>query len=606
MHENNPYPPIRDYAYIGDCHSCALISGSGSIDWLCMPRIDSSSCFGRILDWSNGGYCRIFPANDHKSSRRYLEDALVLETTFQAEDGEVRLLDFFPMREGGEHHPHQQIIRIMECLEGRPEMAVDILPRFDYGAVRPWIRKNGDGNFIAIGGSDGLLISCDFDLKMKHRHHLNARFRLEEGEKRRLSILHRKPEALGEGLIEAPDPEELDRRLDVTIKWWRSWRERGNYRGPYSMPVGISAMTLKGLTNAPTGAIAAAATTSLPESLGGSRNWDYRYSWIRDSALTVRSLGEIGYDKEADGFRRFVERSAAGHADEIQIMFGVGGERRLFEHELEKLEGYQGSRPVRIGNAAKAQIQLDVYGELLDLTWLWHQRGHVPDDDYWEFLVELVNAAAERWENPDQGMWEMRGKPRHFVLSKAACWAAIDRGIRLSKDLNRKAPLEKWKKAHEEIRRLVEEKGYDKSRGIFIQAFDHPVMDSSLLLLPVFGFVDYDDERMVRTSDAVWEELAVDGFLQRYPSDDDELRGDEGVFLACSFWMVECLARQGRIERAKEIFERTLTAGNDLYLFSEEYNPRTGEMLGNFPQGLTHLSLIAAAVTLSQAEAKGD
>jgi len=604
MSDKTPYPPIADYAYIGDGHSAALVSKSGSIDWLCMPRIDSASCFGRILDWDKGGYCRIAPTMKHTSSRRYVENSLALETTFRTEDGEVRLTDFFPMREGGRHNPYRQIVRIMEGARGSLELAVNIMPRFDYGSVRPWIRPDKSGNFIAMGGSDGLLISGDFDLLMEHRHHLSAKVQIKKGEKRRLCILYCNPKDLEDGLIEAPAAEELDRRLDVTIQWWRSWLNRAHYKGPYSEPVKISAMTLKGLTNAPTGAIAAAPTTSLPEVMHGSRNWDYRYSWIRDSALTVRSLGEIGYDGEADAFRRFVERSAAGHADEIQILFGVGGERRLREYELDELEGYRGARPVRIGNAAKAQMQLDVYGELLELAWRWYERGHEPDDDYWEFLVELVCAAVERWKEPDRGMWEIRGEPLHFVLSKAACWAAADLGIRLSRRLSRTAPVERWERARQEIRGAIEEKGYDQKRGVFIRAFDRPEMDASLLLLPAFGYVEYDDERMIRTTDAVWGELAKDGFVRRYAIGNDDLEGEEGAFLACSFWMVECLSRQGRFRKAKELFERTLAAGNDLCLFSEEYNPRTKEMLGNFPQGLTHLSLIAAAVTLSQSGAE--
>lgn len=357
-----------------------------------------------------------------------------------------------------------------------------------------------------------------------------------------------------------------------------------------------SAIVLKGLTNSPSGAIAAAATTSLPETPGGTRNWDYRFSWVRDSSFTVHTLAELGYTKEAEGFRRFVERSCAGSAKELQILFGMGGERHLLEYELSHLEGYRGAQPVRVGNAAAEQVQLDVYGELLDLAWRWHLRGASPDDDYWEFLVELVDAATKRWRNPDQGIWEIRGHPQHFVLSKAMCWVAIDRGIRLAKDLDRKAPLDWWQENLKELRTTIENQGYDSHRGVFVQAFDNQVMDSSLLLMPIFGFVDFTDDRMIRTVAAIREDLEDDGLLRRYQKDD--LEGREGVFLACTFWLAECLAFQGQSGEAGKVFRRAAATANDLGLFSEEYAAKTGEMLGNYPQGLTHLSLIAAAVAM--------
>jgi GH15 family glucan-1,4-alpha-glucosidase len=598
----NSYPPIGDYGYIADCHSSALISKSGSIDWCCMPRIDSGSVFGRLLDWWKGGYCQVVPSGAHETSRRYLEKTLVLETTFRAGGGEARLLDCFTMRKGGEHEPHRQILRILEGLRGKMDFILEVVPRFDYGAIKPWIRHYKSHHHIALGGSDGLLISADFRLEMKHRHHLRGSFTLEKGKRIHLSILYRRPEELDEGLVEAPRIEELDRRLEETIAWWRAWSSRGTVEGPYAEQILRSAIVLKGLCNAPTGAIAAAPTTSLPEALGGSRNWDYRFTWIRDSFFTVRSLLELGYGREADGFRRFIERSAAGSAEEIQVLFGVGGERRLHEREIGELIGYRGSKPVRVGNAAAEQTQLDVYGELLDLAWSWYNRGHSPDQDYWDFLVQLADAACNRWSEPDRGIWEMRGRPRHFVHSKAMCWAALDRGIRLAENLARDAPVEKWKKARDEVRRTVEEKGYDPKRGVFIQAFDFPEMDAALLLLPVVGFVDYRDERMIRTTDAVRKELGQEGFLRRYPAENDGLMEGEGVFLACSFWLVECLARQGRLEEGHRVFRRILSAANDLGLFSEEYDTKQGQMLGNFPQGLSHLSLIAAAVALSEAE----
>ncbi len=565
-----------------------------------MPRIDSPSCFGRILDWNQGGYCEIKPADPCKVSRRYVEDSLVLETVFRTKEGAVRLLDCFPMRRGGKQDPYQQILRVVQGVVGKVTLTLKISPRLDYGTIKPWIRRYRGEHYAAIAGSDGLLISGDFNLEMEGRHDLIGVVKIANGQRARLSILHRPSEAIDEGRVDVPSPDELDHRLDETINWWRSWSSKGKAPGPYSEITRRSALVLKGLTNSPTGAIAAAATTSLPEAPGGSRNWDYRFSWIRDSSFSVRSLAEIGHFREANGFRRFVERSAAGSAEEIQILFGVGGERRFHEQEIAELEGYRGAKPVRVGNAAEVQMQLDVYGELLDLAWNWHLRGHSPDDDYWEFLLELLDAALHSWSKPDQGIWEMRGKPRHFVFSKAMCWAAMDRGIKLAEDLGRKGPVDRWKKAREEIRRAIEEDGYDARRGVFIQAFGFPEMDASLLLLPIIGFVEYGDPRMMRTTDTVREELEEHGLLRRYRVGTDEMEGTEGVFLACSFWLAEVLARQGRLKEANDFFQRAVATGNDLGLFSEEYDPVAGEMLGNFPQGLTHLSLISAAVALAE------
>jgi pentatricopeptide repeat protein len=599
---NDAYPPIGDYGYIGDCHSCALISRSGSIDWACLPRFDSGSCFGRLLDWQKGGFCQISPTDPYKSSRRYIDSTLVLETIFENNGGKVRLIDCFTMKEGGKHNPHQQILRVVEGLEGKMRLTFDCAPRFEYGAIKPWIRKYKGDQYIALGGSDGLLISGDFCLGMEHRHHLEGTCHVGKGEHAYLSMIYRRPEMLDEGTVEIPSISQLGQRLEETIDWWRSWVSKGSFSGPDAELAMRAAIILKGLSNAPTGAIAAAATTSLPESLGGSRNWDYRFSWIRDSCFAVRSLAEIGFVKEADGFRRFVERSAAGSAEELQILFGMGGERGLKEHDLRELEGYRGAKPVRIGNAAEKQMQLDVYGELLNLSWLWHSRGHSPDADYWEFLTAMVETAAKNWNKPDRGIWEMRGQPRHFVHSKVMCWAALNYGIMLAQGLKREAPVDRWKKAREDVRRMIENKGYDQDRGIFVQAFDSQAMDAALLLIPTVGFIDYDDERIIRTTNAVQKELNVDGLLRRYPEGNDELDGQEGAFLACSFWLVNCLARQGRLDEARKVFKRAVGTGNDLGLFSEEYDVKREEMLGNYPQGLTHLSSITALMALAEME----
>jgi GH15 family glucan-1,4-alpha-glucosidase len=592
------YPAIGDYAFIADCHSAALISRGGSIDWCCMPRIDSESLFGRLLDRARGGYFQIAPRERFRVRRRYLDATLVLETTFATDGGEARLLDCFVMREGGRERPARQVIRLVEGVHGRLELGVRVVPRFDYGAIRPWIRPYGERAFALIGGDDGVVLSGDVKLFLEDRYELAGTIAVEEGARARISMQFAPPEDLDGDPEPVPEATELDDRLEETVRWWRRWADQGDHPEARDADAVLrSSLVLKGLTQARTGAIAAAATTSLPEVPGGDRNWDYRFSWIRDSTWAVRSLYELDHHREADGFRRFVERSAAGHVDDLQIVYGMGGERRLPELELD-LEGYRGARPVRIGNAAAHQRQHDVYGELLELAWRWHREGHSPDDHYWKFLAELVDAAAQRWGDPDRGIWEVRHDPQHFVHSKVMSWAAVDRGLALAEETGRAAPIERWKRVREEIRKAVESDGYDPDRGVFVRAFGSSEMDGALLLVPGVRFVEWDDPRMVRTADAIREELDADGLLYRYTSDEDE-----GAFLPCSFWLAECLARQGRTDAAREVFDRAREAANDVGLFSEEFDPRSGEMLGNFPQALTHLSHISAALAL---EGKGD
>jgi GH15 family glucan-1,4-alpha-glucosidase len=583
---------------IADCHTAALISRAGSIDWCCMPRYESGSYFGRLLGWDRGGYCSIQPRGQFTWFRQYVDGTLVLETTFRTGGGEVRLTDCFAMRRGGRANPQREILRVLEGIRGRVDMQVEVEPRFDYGEVRPWVRKRGINLFTAIGGNDGLVMFCSHEIEQVDRHGLQGRMAVQAGEKVYLSLQYGKPEDI-DGHVEPPVLEEMEKRVQDTVKWWRRWSGRGRLDSADGPAAIHSAIVLKGLTNAPTGAMIAAATTSLPEAIGGGRNWDYRYSWIRDSAFALRSLGELGFDAEADGFRRFVERSAAGNEEDLQIVFGPGGERRLVEVELSELEGYRRSSPVRAGNSAFKQDQHDVYGELLGLSWRWHERGRSPDDDYWRFLVDLVEAAAKVWRRKDPGLWEIRANPDHFVHSKVMCWAALDLGIRLAKDSSRRAPTRRWAQTRDEIRRAVETRGYDKRRGLFVRAFGDKAMDAALLLLPNVGFVDWNDDRMVRTTDAVWEELGEDDLIWRHRSPDG-LEGEEGAFVACSFWLAECLARQGRVEEARRIFDRAVSTANDVGLFAEEFDPTRRIMLGNFPQGLTHLSHIAAAVALAE------
>jgi len=593
------YPPIGDYALIGDCHATALISRQASVDWCCLPRFDSASVFGRILDWDRGGHCQIEPdESDYRSTRAYLPDTLVLTTTFSVPGGEARLTDCFTMRRGGQHKPHRQLLRTVEGVRGEMHLHASVRPRFDYGGLKPLVRLHGPRLYSAVGGNDAIVISGDLDFEMVDRHDLMATFSVRAGERRRLSIACFRPEDI-DGDVPAPaDGDELDRRLDETVDWWRAWAAKVKIDGPYGPEAKRSALVLKALVNAPTGAVVAAPTTSLPEAVGHGRNWDYRFSWVRDSQFTVRSLASLGCVGEADGFRRFVERSAAGNAESLQIMYGVGGERRLNEGVLD-LEGYRGSTPVRIGNAAAEQLQLDAFGYLVDLAWRWHQRGHSPDDDYWRFLLSLVDRSVDLWQEPDCGIWEMRGRPQHFVHSKVMCWAAVDRGVRLGRECLRQAPFKRWERAAAEMREAIEDQGYDDDRGIFVQAFGSTDLDAALLLLPSVDFVAYDDERMVRTTDAVRDELSDQGLLRRYCAE-DRLDGTEGVFVACTFWLVECLVHQGRIAEAQEAFVRVASTANDLGLFAEEFDPAARIMLGNFPQGLSHLSHIAAAAALSE------
>ena len=383
-----------------------------------------------------------------------------------------------------------------------------------------------------------------------------------------------------------------------TQRWWKEWGSKVRFRDGHGVSIMRSAITLKALSYAPTGAITAAVTTSLPENIGGERNWDYRFCWIRDSIFTVRALNTLGLGAEADGVRRFIQRSAAGNAEELQVMYGVDGKRRLTEICLKTLDGWRGSRPVRIGNAAYDQFQLDMYGLVIQLACRWAEHGVAPERDYWDFLVEIVEVAIEKSRQPDRGIWEIRSRPRHFVHSKVMCWAAVDGGIALAEKYLLTAPLERWRHERDELRRSIETHGVDHKRGLFVESYGSKKVDAALLLLPGTNFVEFDDPRMVRTTNAIRSELSWGGLILRYKSEDG-LRGREGVFLACTYWLVECLARQGRLREARQLFARANTAGNDLGLFAEQYAPQRKEMLGNFPQGLTHLAHISAALALN-------
>jgi GH15 family glucan-1,4-alpha-glucosidase len=609
----NRYPPISDYALIGDCHSAALVSRTGSIDWCCLPRFDSGSTFGRLLDWDSAGHCSISPVGASETSREYLDDTLVLATTFRADAGEARVIDFFVIREPDAQAPaplahadvDREIVRVIEGVRGSVEFDIRVAPRFDYGQVRPWIRRHGHHLHSAIGGDDALIVWCEQELEKGPEHELSGRVQVSAGERVRLSLSYCRPELIDAEPPGDADPATLDSELERTLAWWRRFADAitlDGGRGGDEAAAKRSGLTLKALTHQPTGAIIAAPTTSLPEAVGGVRNWDYRYAWIRDSSFSSRAFAAVGCVDEADAFRGFIMRSAAGHADDLQVLYGVGGERRLDAATLDGLEGYRKSAPVRIGNAAAGQRQLDAYGELVNLSWRWHRRGHSPNDDDWRFLVSLIDHAAEQWSEPDSGLWEWPGEPQHFVHSKVLCWSALDRGLRLADECMRRAPVRRWKQARDEVRAAIERRGYDRKRGVFVQVFDRPELDAALLLLPTVEFVAWDDERMVRTIEAIRSELdAGEGLLYRYRRRDG-IKDREGAFLCCSFWLAEGLARIGELDDARTVFDRALACANDLGLFGEEVDPETRETIGNFPQGLTHLAHIDAAVALSESE----
>jgi GH15 family glucan-1,4-alpha-glucosidase len=599
------YPDIGDYGLIGDSHSLALVSRTGSIDWHSPARMDSGSCFGRLLDWEKGGFCSIsarVPA-DSPGERHYVEDTLVLVTELTSAEGSAELTDCMTMSgECDEPRSRHELVRVLEGTRGALEFEIRLVPRFDYGDADPWLRHQGSGIYVALAGDDAVVIASDAEWELtSDRKALHASGVVRPGERVRLAIVACDPTTMETvAAQESLDGPEVDRRLDETVDWWRRWSRR--LRTPNGDATGVerSAAVLRALTYGPTGAIAAAGTTSLPEVIGGVRNWDYRFSWVRDSVLAVRSLAELGCEDEAAAFRLFIERSAGGNAKDLQVVFGIAGERRLDDDTLDHLAGYRDSRPVRVGNGASGQLQLDVYGHLLEQSWSWYRRGHEPDDDYWRFLVDLVEAAIEHWQDPDAGIWEWPDRREHFVHSKAMCWAAVDRGLRLAEACMRRAPERRWRAVRDEIHDTVERRGYDSKRGVFVQRFGSQDLDVALLRLPSIGFVDYTDERMIRTVDAVVAELSEDGLLRRHRSDDG-LPGQEGVFIPATFWLVEVLAGQGRLQEARQAYDRVFATANDLGLFSEEYDPGEQIALGNFPQALSHLSHLEAAIALDEA-----
>jgi len=585
---------IEDYGLIGDMEAAALVGRDGAVDWLCLPRFDSPSCFSALLGDERHGRWRLAPAGDvHASSRRYRPGTLVLESDFETAEGAVRVIDFMPRR--GDGPPH--LMRVVEGLRGRVPMRMELSLRPDYASIVPWVESAPDG-VIATAGPDAFRLSTVLPLEIEDGT-VGADFVAVEGARQRLSLTwHLSYE-------ESPPVEDADSALARTEAWWREWSGRCAYQGRYRDEVLTSLIAIKAMTSETTGAVIAAPTTSLPEDIGGERNWDYRYCWLRDSVLALEALLAAGYTEEALAFRDFLLRVGTGDPTKIQIMYGIRGERRLTEFELEELPGYERSRPVRIGNAASEQFQLDVYGEVLGVGFLGTKVVGRIEKELWPRWRTIVEYVETIWRQPDDGIWESRGPRRHYTYSKVMAWVVFDRAVRLAEQFELEAPLDRWKETRDEIHQEVCEQGYDPEHRTFTQYYGSKELDASVLNIPLVGFLPGTDERVTGTIDAISRELGRDGFVSRYSTadTDDGLSGDEGQFLACSFWLVSALALNGRVEEARALFERLLGLTNDLGLLAEEYDVKRQRQVGNFPQAFSHLTLIGAATAISAAEA---
>ena len=579
---------------IGDLQAAALVGRDGAVDWLCLPRFDSPSSLSALLGDEKHGRWLLAPAGEVRaSSRRYRPGTLVLETDFETAEGAARVIDFMPRRAGGP----PRLMRIVEGLRGEVPMRMELSLRPDYASINPWLEAAPDG-VIATAGPEAFRLSTVLPLDVEEGT-VRGDFVAVEGARERFTLSwHLSYE-------ETPPVEDADSALARTEAWWREWSGRCTYQGRYRDAVLTSLIVLKAMTSETTGGVIAAPTTSLPEDIGGVRNWDYRYCWLRDSVLALEALLAAGYTDEALAFRDFLLRVGTGDPTKIQIMYGIGGERRLTEFELAELPGYEGSRPVRIGNAASEQFQLDVYGEVVGVAFLGATALGRVEKRFWPRWRTVVEHVETIWRQPDDGIWETRGPRRHFTHSKVMAWVVFDRAVRLAEQFELEAPLERWKQAREEIHQEVCEQGYDSERGTFTQYYGSKELDASVLNIPLVGFLPGTDERVTGTIDAIARELGRDGFVSRYSTadTDDGLTGDEGQFLACSFWLVSALALNGRVEQARALFERLLGLTNDLGLLSEEYDVKRQRQVGNFPQAFSHLTLIGAATAISAAEA---
>jgi GH15 family glucan-1,4-alpha-glucosidase len=580
---------IEDYALIGDCHTAALVGSDGSMDWLCFPRFDSGACFAALLGGAEHGRWLLAPSAKIKSTRRrYLDDSLVLETEFQTRGGRVRVIDFMPASD-----ERWDVVRIVEGLSGTVAMRMELIVRFDYGSIVPWVRRIND-LLVLTAGPDTLELAASVKAEGRNMKTM-AQFSLRAGQ-RESFVLNYRPSHF-------PTRSRIDpaKALKRTTSYWHRWSKRCRYRGRWREPVMRSLITLKALTYKPTGGLVAAPTTSLPEQLGGVRNWDYRYCWLRDATFTLNALLLAGYNEEAAAWREWLLRAVAGSPKDLQIVYGVSGTRRLDEIELPWLPGYKKSTPVRIGNAASTQFQLDVYGEVMDSLHLARAADLEPHPEAWNVQLAMLEFLESHWEDPDEGLWEVRGPRKHFTHSKIMAWVAFDRAIKDAQKEKLKAPVARWRRVRDRIHAQVCKRGFDHANNTFVQSYESKFLDASLLLIPQVGFLPADDPRVLGTIAAVEKRLMVNGLVRRYSTATrvDALPAGEGTFLACSFWLADCFALTGRRDEAEALFERLLALGNDVGLFAEEYDPRAKRMLGNFPQALTHMALVNTARLLS-------
>jgi GH15 family glucan-1,4-alpha-glucosidase len=587
---------IEDYALIGDCQTAALVSREGSIDWLCFPRFDSGACFAALLGTPEHGRWLLTPAGRvERIRRRYRPGSLVLETEYELADGAVTVIDCMPPRS-----EVPDLVRVVVGRRGRVTMQTQLIIRFDYGSIVPWVRRTPDG-LRAIAGPETLVVRTPVPLRGENLTTV-GQFDVAEGE--------RVPFVLTWASSHGPAPADRDPHaaIEETTSWWQEWAARCVYQGPWRDAVVRSLITLRGLIYSPTGGIVAAATTSLPEQPGGVRNWDYRFCWLRDATFTLYALMMGGYLEEAQAWREWLLRAVAGDPAQIQIMYGLGGERRLTELELGWLPGYEGAAPVRVGNAAHRQFQLDIFGEVLDTFHVARREGLALDEDAWRVERELAAYLEKVWTQPDEGIWEVRGPRRHFTHSKVMAWVAIDRAIKAVTRFGLPGPVDRWRALRAAIHAEVCEKGFDPDRKTFVQYYGGTSLDASLLMLPLVGFLPPHDPRIRGTVEAIERELVYDGFVIRYPThpDVDGLPPGEGVFLACTFWLADNLLLQGRRADAQRLFERLLALQNDVGLLSEQYDPRAGRFLGNFPQAFSHVSLINTACNLSKEPGPAD
>ena len=594
------HPHIEDYALIGDEQTAALVGRDGSVDWLCLPRFDSGACFARLLGDEENGHWRIAPKNAEGpcTRRAYRPGTLVLDTEWETAEGTVRVTDLMPQRERA-----PDVVRVVEGLSGRVTVRSTIRLRFDYGSIMPWMRRS-DGHRVAVAGPDSVWLRSEPPVRTGGEDFAtHSEFTVEAGEKVAFVLTWHPSHEPRPPLV---DPYEA---LRTSVADWQAWSARCRYDGPYRDAVLRSLITLKALTYAPTGGIVAAATTSLPEELGGVRNWDYRYCWLRDATLTLNALLAVGYQEEAEAWRDWLLRAVAGDPADLQIMYGLAGERRLPEYEVPWLAGFAGSTPVRIGNGAVTQRQLDVYGEVMDSLSLARRSGLPGKPHMWSLQGLLLKFLRTEWRKPDEGLWEVRGGRRHFVHSKVMVWVAADRAVRgMEDDPGLHGDLEGWRALRDEVHREVCEKGYDPVRNTFTQYYGSRELDAALLLIPRVGFLPPDDPRVTGTVDAVRAELAHGGFVRRYDAAEtpvDGLPGGEGAFLACSFWLADALHMTGRTEEARALFERLVGLANDVGLLAEEYDPVADCQLGNFPQAFSHIGLVNTALALFGGEEAG-